>query len=92
MCADDQVVEAAERRLVVPEIAVGNFAVQHLERRRQVIVLVGPKQMNVGETEAGQECDGDKHHRSSAEFLNAGSLDARIGSFHSPRMIGHGGN
>ena len=52
MRANNKVVERVQRRLVVPEIAVGKLPAQDLKGRSEMIIFIGPKQMKVCEAEA----------------------------------------
>jgi hypothetical protein len=55
MPSDDQIVKCAQGRLVIPEIAIRNFAMQNVERSSKVIILVSPQEMAVRKAQTGEK-------------------------------------
>jgi hypothetical protein len=70
---DEKVKDGAERRFVVPEIAIWYFPVEDVNGRGQMIVFIGPKKMDVAKTKAGESEDQDADHRARQNRLARGN-------------------
>ena len=54
---DQKIVDCIERWFVVPEIAVRNLAMQDVESCREVVVFIGPEQVNMAKPYTGERYD-----------------------------------
>src|SRR3954471_5322794 len=62
MPSDQQVIKSAQWRLVVPEIAIGNLPVQHIERSSDMVIFIGPEKMSMSKPQACQKYDQRKRY------------------------------
>ena len=68
---EQEIEKEIERRLVVPEVAIGELAVEDLDGGGEVIIFVGPKDVEVSEarSEDGSGEDGPEEDRDRAAHL-----------------------